>query len=69
MNRIFLLDIARGIAALAVAIFHYKLFFSYNINSENYNIENQPLYNYLWLMYSLAGLQFNFFLTVWFYFF
>ena len=61
MNRIFLLDIARGIAALAVAIFHYKLFFSYNINLENYDIENQPLYNYLRLIYEFGWIAVQFF--------
>ena len=34
MKRVYLLDMARGIAAISVAIFHYKLFYSYNINTE-----------------------------------
>ena len=36
MERFYLLDIARGVAAVAVAIFHYKLFYAYNLSSENF---------------------------------
>ena len=36
MERFYLLDIARGVAAIAVAIFHYKLFYAYDLSSENF---------------------------------
>jgi len=61
MNRIYLLDIARGIAAISVAIFHYKLFYSYNINTEEYIIENQPFYRYIRLIYQNGWIAVQFF--------
>ena len=61
MNRIYLLDIARGIAALAVAIFHYKLFYSYNISLNGYSIENQPFYNIIKIIYEYGWIAVQFF--------
>jgi len=61
MNRIYLLDIARGIAAISVAIFHYKLFYSYNINTEEYLIKNQPFYQYIKLIYQNGWIAVQFF--------
>ena len=53
MERFYLLDIARGVAAVAVAIFHYKLFYAYNLSSENFVPENQPFYDYIKLISNL----------------
>ena len=61
MNRIYLLDIARGIAALAVAIFHYKLFYSYNISLNGYSIESQPFYNIIKIIYEYGWIAVQFF--------
>jgi len=61
MNRIYLLDIARGIAAISVVIFHYKLFYSYNINTEEYIMENQPFYRYIKLIYQDGWIAVQFF--------
>ncbi len=61
MNRIYLLDIARGIAALAVAIFHYKLFYSYNISLSSYRIESQPFYNIMKIIYEYGWIAVQFF--------
>ena len=61
MNRIYLLDIARGIAAISVAIFHYKLFYSYNINTEEYLIKNQPFFQYIKLIYQNGWIAVQFF--------
>jgi peptidoglycan/LPS O-acetylase OafA/YrhL len=61
MNRIYLLDFARGIAAISVAIFHYKLFYSYNINTEKYIIENQPFFEYIKLIYQTGWIAVQFF--------
>jgi len=61
MNRIYLLDIARGVAALAVAIFHYKLFYSYNISLNGYNIESQPFYNIIKIIYEYGWIAVQFF--------
>ena len=61
MDRFYLLDIARGIAATAVAIFHYKLFYSYNINLENLVPEKQPFFNYINLVYQHGWIAVQFF--------
>ena len=62
MERFYLLDIARGIAAIAVAIFHYKLFYAYNLSSEIFVPENQPFYIYIKLIYEYGWIAVQFFL-------
>ena len=61
MNRIYLLDIARGIAAISVAIFHYKLFYAFNINTEKYVLEKQPFFEILKLIYQYGWIAVQFF--------
>ena len=61
MERFYLLDIARGVAAIAVAIFHYKLFYAYNLSSENFVHENQPFYDYIKLIYEYGWIAVQFF--------
>ena len=61
MDRFYLLDIARGVAATAVAIFHYKLFYAYNLSSENLVTENQPFYDYIKLVYEHGWIAVQFF--------
>tara|TARA_B100001057_G_scaffold30626_1_gene27926 strand:+ start:634 stop:1689 length:1056 start_codon:yes stop_codon:yes gene_type:complete len=61
MDRFYLLDIARGMAAIAVAIFHYKLFYEYNISSENFIPENQPFYHYIKMIYEHGWIAVQFF--------
>ncbi len=61
MERFYLLDIARGVAAIAVAIFHYKLFYAYNLSSENFAPENQPFYDYIKLIYEHGWIAVQFF--------
>ena len=61
MERFYLLDIARGVAAIAVAIFHYKLFYAYNLSSENFVPENQPFYDYIKLIYEHGWIAVQFF--------
>ena len=61
MDRFYLLDIARGVAATAVAIFHYKLFYAYNLSSENLVPENQPFYDYIKLVYEHGWIAVQFF--------
>ena len=61
MDRFYLLDIARGVAAISVAIFHYKLFYAYNLSLENLMIEKQPLYNYIELIYKHGWIAVQFF--------
>lgn len=61
MNRIYLLDAARGLAAFSVVIFHYKLFYTYNISLEKLNLENQPMYDYLKIIYNNGWIAVQFF--------
>ena len=61
MERFYLLDIARGVAAIVVAIFHYKLFYAYNLSSENFVIQNQPFYDYIKLIYEYGWIAVQFF--------
>lgn len=61
MERFYLLDISRGVAAVAVAIFHYKLFYAYNLSSENFVSENQPFYDYIKLIYEYGWIAVQFF--------
>ena len=63
MERFYLLDIARGIAAIAVAIFHYKLFYAYNLSSEIFVPENQPFYIYIKLIYEYGWIAVQFFFS------
>lgn len=63
MDRFYLLDIARGVAATAVAIFHYKLFYAYNLSSENFVPENQPFYHYIKLIYEHGWIAVQFFFS------
>ena len=61
MDRFYLLDIARGVAATAVAVFHYKLFYAFNLSSENLITENQPFYDYIKLVYEHGWIAVQFF--------
>ena len=61
MERFYLLDIARGVAAIVVAIFHYKLFYAYNLSSEIFVPENQPFYIYIKLIYEYGWIAVQFF--------
>ena len=59
MNRIHLLDIARGLAALSVVIFHYRIF--YFIDNEKFIISNQPFSSFLYLIYDYGWIAVQFF--------
>ena len=58
----FLLDIARGIAALSVVLFHWQHFYSYNgVQSASFDKTKQPLYNFFFMFYNAGGLAVDFF--------
>ena len=61
MKRFYLLDIARGVAATAVAIFHYKLFYSYNINQNVLEQGKQPFFKYINFFYDHGWIAVQFF--------
>ena len=61
MNRLYLLDIARGLAAITIGIFHYKIFYTHNLSENNYILENQPYFNYIRLIYEHGWIAVQFF--------
>jgi len=61
MNRLYLLDIARGFAAIVVGIFHYKIFYDHNLSENEYIFENQPYFNYIRLIYEHGWIAVQFF--------
>ena len=63
MNRIHLLDIARGLAALSVVIFHYRIF--YFKDNATFVVSNQPFSSFLYPIYGdgWIGVQFFFLLS------
>jgi peptidoglycan/LPS O-acetylase OafA/YrhL len=60
-NRFFLLDFFRGFAALSVAIFHYKIFYSLDISVNSSNVSDQPYYSYIKIIYEFGWIAVQFF--------
>jgi peptidoglycan/LPS O-acetylase OafA/YrhL len=56
-----MLDIARGLAAISIGIFHYKIFYAHNLSINTYILENQPYYNYIRLVYDYGWIAVQFF--------
>ena len=44
-ERFYILDFFRGFAALAVVLFHYRVFYSNNVSLNQIVVNQQPLYN------------------------
>lgn len=61
INRYYLLDISRGIAALIVVIFHYRIFYHEPISDSLFNIDQSPFSNYLYIFYKNGWLAVQFF--------
>ena len=61
IQRYYLLDIVRGIAAFSVVIFHYKIFYRSEISNEIFFKENAPLYNFLYFVYEYGWMAVQFF--------
>ena len=58
----FLLDIARGVAALSVVLFHWQHFYTYNgIQPASFDRTKQPLYSIFFMFYNAGGLSVDFF--------
>ena len=60
-NRYYLLDVARGIAAFCVVIFHYRLFYEKDISTKSLVISEQPFYKILQLPYEFGWMAVQFF--------
>ncbi len=63
-NRFYLLDIARGLAAFAVVIFHYKLFYDPKISLDEFSQSTQPFYNYINYVYDYGWMAVQFFFVL-----
>lgn len=50
-ERIYSLDVLRGIAALSVVLWHWQHFFAGPLQPENYKVWDQPLFSYLRFFY------------------
>ena len=61
INRYYLLDIARGIAAFSIVIFHYKIFYVSEVSKEIYLKKSAPLYNFLYFIYEYGWMAVQFF--------
>lgn len=64
LKRYFLLDIARGLAAFAVVIFHYRLFYDPNISSNLLIKKDLPYYDFLQLLYEFGFMAVQFFFVL-----
>ena len=63
-ERLYLLDICRGIAAYCIVIFHYRIFYNPNINTTYFEKNNQPFYNILFPAYEHGWIAVQFFFTI-----
>lgn len=64
LKRYYLIDIARGIAALSVVIFHYRIFYEDNISFSNFVTQEQPFYKYLFFFYENGWIAVQFFFII-----
>ena len=63
-KRFYLLDFFRGIAAIAIVIFHYKIFYIEAVSLNSYVATEQPLYSVLFLAYEHGWIAVQFFFTL-----
>ena len=55
-ERFYILDVFRGFAALAVVLFHYRIFYSNdNVSLNQIIVNQQPLYNIFFLPMTMDG--------------
>lgn len=68
-DKIYSLDVLRGLAALSVVFWHWQHFFYVGSEPNNFILEKQPFYNILSLFYRHGDLAVElFFLYFWIYF-
>ena len=63
-ERLYLLDVCRGIAAYCIVIFHYKIFYNSPISSTSFERNIQPFYNILFPAYEFGWVAVQFFFTI-----
>jgi len=60
-TRFYLLDFLRGIAAISIVIFHYRIFYIETISLDSFITNQQPLYSLLSLAYENGWIAIQFF--------
>ena len=60
-ERFYILDFFRGFAALAVVLFHYRIFYSNNVSLNQIVVNQQPLYNIFFFAYDHGWIAVQFF--------
>ena len=63
-DRLYLIDICRGIAAYCIVIFHYRIFYDTNISTSHFVKNQQPFYNILFPAYEFGWIAVQFFFTI-----
>ena len=61
-ERFYILDVFRGFAALAVVLFHYRLFYAFDVSLNPIVDDQLPLYSIFSLAYDHGWIAVNFFL-------
>jgi peptidoglycan/LPS O-acetylase OafA/YrhL len=64
LNRYYLLDIARGLAAFVVVIFHYNIFYNIETSKTVFKTENQPFYHFFYYCYEFGWIAVQFFFII-----
>ena len=54
-ERFYILDVFRGFAALAVVLFHYRLFYVNNVSLNQIVVNQQSLYNIFFFNSTIPG--------------
>lgn len=63
-ERLFSLDVMRGVAALSVIFWHWQHFFYSESNAINFTIESQPLFHIFTLLYTRGSLAVELFFSI-----
>jgi len=63
-ERLYLIDVCRGIAAYCIIIFHYRIFYNPAINTTSFVKNEQPFHNILFSAYEFGWISVQFFFTI-----
>jgi peptidoglycan/LPS O-acetylase OafA/YrhL len=63
-DRLFTLDVLRGLAALSVVFWHWQHFFYVGSTPSNFNIENQPFFSLFTTFYTRGSLAVELFFSI-----
>ena len=63
-ERLYLIDVCRGIAAYCIVIFHYRIFYNSAINTTSFVKSEQPFHDILFPAYEFGWISVQFFFTI-----